>query len=712
MDSRKTILSRMFILLGLLLIVPVALSYQLVRLNFFNGDELRALWSKQAIDSLPIYAQRGNIYDANGTLLATNTANYKVAIDPKVDNLTQQDISRLNSTLAKITGQPASYFQSKINRAPKNSRYIVLANHLDVVNRDEISSLDINGVIIEKSFKRIYTFGSLASHTLGFVNYNLDGRIGLESYYNNALKGQDGVQQVRRDALGNISAYVGAPKRLPVNGQSLHTTIDSYIQAILEDELQRGVIKAKAISGTGIIIDPKTGAIKAMANYPTYNPNNPGNTEDINRRNFAISNMIEPGSTFKLVTAIAAVEQKVVDFNEIFETPDDGTIEIHGLKLRDHDPLGNMDFKDVIKKSSNVAIAEIAMRMDNDKFYQYARNMGFGSTTQLDISGEVNGVLKKPYDWSLVSLPWMAHGYEVLATPIQIAQAYAAFANDGIMMKPYLVDYIEDGNGKIIHRTKPTKIRSVAKKSTIDKLIPIFEEVVSDSGTGHTAQIEGLRIAGKTGTAKKVVNGRYSNNYLASFVGLYPVENPRYVTLIILDEPKTSGYGGVVSAPIFKEVTKRIAGLDNEIQKNISIPDDELGPLVFAPYLIGLEKKQAEKILSEMDIPYRINGDGDTIMAQNIDAETPIDKNQVLELSLTRYDVDADDELVEIPDLRGMNMRAANNLLMDLGIKTELIGSGTIYAQFPLAGDKIRTTTTVVLRGKSKSMELLTQTGI
>lgn len=700
----------MFIVLGLFMIVPVALTYQLVRLNFFNGDELRALWSKQAIDNLPIHAQRGNIYDSNGTLLATNTASYKIALDPKVEGLTQKDISLLNATLATITNQPASTFQAKINRAPKSSRYIVLANNLDVVNRDKINSLGIKGVITEKSFKRIYTFGSLASHTLGFVNYNMDGRIGLESYYNNELKGQDGVQQVRRDARNNISAYVGAPKKLPVNGHSLHTTIDSYIQAILEDELQRGVTKAKASYGTGIIIDPRTGAIKAMANYPTYDPNNPGNIEDINRRNFAISDMLEPGSTFKLVTAIAAVEQNVVDFDEIFETPDNGTIEIHGLQLRDHDPLGDMNFKDVIKKSSNVAIAEIAMRMKNEKFYQYARNMGFGASTQLDISGEVNGVLKKPYDWSLVSLPWMAHGYEVLATPLQVAQSYAAFANNGVLMKPYLVDYIEDENGKIIHKTKPSKIRSVAKKGTIEKLTPIFEEVVSDSGTGDQAQIDGLRIAGKTGTAKKVVNGRYSNKYVASFVGFYPVENPKYVTLIVLNEPRTSGYGGVVSAPIFREVTKRIAGLDNEIQKNIKIPIEDESPLVHTPQLIGLPQEQAVKILKEFNIPFKINGKEGIVIAQNIEAETPLNAKDILEISLVEFNSN-DDEFIEIPDLRGMNMRAANNLLMNLGIKTQLIGSGTIYAQFPLAGEKIRATTTVTLRGKAKSIELLTQAG-
>ena len=351
MTNRTAILSRMFLVFGLLLLIPCVLAFQLFRINYLKGDGLRTLWSQQAIDSIPIPAQRGNIYDVNGTLLATNAANYQIALDPKINGLTKAQINELTKTLATLTKQPVSEFNSKISSAPSRSRYIILAKNLSPVARDVIKNLNIKGVIIEESFRRKYTFGSLAAHTLGFVNHNTDGRIGLEAYYNTELKGADGVQQVRRDPRNRISAYVGAPKRLPENGNSLHTTIDSYIQAILEDELKDGVEKTSSMYGTGIIIDPKTGAIKAMANYPTYDPNFPGNEDDINRRNFAISDMVEPGSTFKLITAIAAVEQNVVDFNEIFETPANGEVQIHGLTLRDHDPLGNINFQQVIQKS-------------------------------------------------------------------------------------------------------------------------------------------------------------------------------------------------------------------------------------------------------------------------------------------------------------------------------------------------------------------------
>ncbi|MFY0683678.1 MAG: PASTA domain-containing protein [Balneola sp.] len=718
MTERTSILSRMFLVFGLLLLIPCVLAFQLIRINYIEGEQLRKLWSKQAVDSIPIPAQRGNIYDANGTLLATNAANYLIALDPKVKDsngksVSREQINQLASVLAKETNRSAAYYKKRISDAPSSSQYIVLAKNLSPISKDAIHQLDIKGVIIEESFSRKYTFGSLAAHSLGFVNHNMDGRTGLEAYYDQELKGQDGVQQVRRDPRNQISAYIGAPKKLPENGNSIHTTIDSYIQAILEDELKKGVDKNLADYGTGIIIDPKTGAIKAIANYPTYDPNYPGSDENENRRNFAISDMLEPGSTFKLVTAIAAVEQDKVDFNEVFETPETGEVEIHGLTLRDHDPLGNMTFQEVIQKSSNVATAEIAMRLKPQVFYQYARNLGFGSETNIDLSGEVAGILNKPYDWSLVSLPWMSHGYEILATPLQVVQAYAAFANEGMLMRPYLVDKIEDQNGNIVHDNKPVEIRRVAKKNTLQKILPIFESVVSDSGTGEWAQIDGLRIAGKTGTAKKVYQGRYSNKYLASFVGFFPAEDPKYVCLIVLNEPKTSGYGGVTAAPIFRETAKRIAGLDGDIQRSMS-PKETPEFITKAPSLIGSSKTESEDLLEKFNIPYQIEGKSGYVVAQNIEAGSTLDgKNEIiLTLSETYLPVDSSkvkEGYATVPELRGMSMRQATSILADLGLSAKAFRSGTIERQFPKAGDVMKVGSSVTIRGKAKSLELVTK---
>jgi cell division protein FtsI (penicillin-binding protein 3) len=719
MDERTAILSRMFVVFGLILLIPFALGFQLIRINYLEGDNLRSLWNKQAIDQIPIPAERGKIYDTNGTLLATNAVDYKLAFDPKVTvngkvGVPQKQVQEFVSTLARITGKSTTSYLNKIRSAPPHSRYIVLEKNLSVLAKDQLAALNNKGVILEENYRRKYTFGTLAAHALGFVNHETNGRIGLEAYYNDQLKGEDGVRQVRRDPFNRISEYVGAPKKLPRNGYSLHTTIDAYLQAILEDELEAGVKQHLANYGTGIIMDPKTGAIKAMANYPTYDPNYPASTEEENRRNFAISDMIEPGSTFKLVTAVAAVEQGLVDFNEVFETPENGEVIIHELILRDHDPLGNMTFQEVIQKSSNVATAEIAMRMEPEVFYQYVRNMGFGNQTNIDLIGEVEGQLAKPFDWSLVTLPWMSHGYEIQTTALQIAQAYGAFANEGMLMRPYLVDRIEDNNGDIIQENKPVEIRRIAKKSTLEKLLPVFESVVADSGTGDLAQVDGLRIAGKTGTAKKVINGRYTNNYRGSFVGFFPVEDPQYVVFIMLDEPRTSGYGGYTAGPIFRKVAKRIAGLDDNIQHNMKSESPELPELVKVPFLKGITQEQTEILLTSLNIPYTIKGKSGHVVQQTPAAGTELQSGEKISLVLSETYALADSATVkegyaDIPELRGMSMRQATSLLTQAGLKTELIGSGTVFAQYPQAGELLRKGYTVTIRGKAKSLETITQ---
>ncbi|MTI87135.1 MAG: PASTA domain-containing protein [Balneolaceae bacterium] len=715
MENRTAILSRMFIILGLVLLIPCALAFQLIRINYLEGDGLRELWSKQAIEMQPIPAQRGNIYDANGTLLATNSVDYKIAFDPKVEGVSLEKIKALCKNLGKLTNRSSRYYLQKINSAPKRSRYIVLAKNLSILVKNKIDALNLEGVIIEENYRRKYTFGSLAAHAIGFVNHEMNGRIGLEAYYNDALKGEDGVRQVRKDPHNRVFEFVGAPKKLPQNGYSLNTTIDAYMQAILEDELKAGVQKHKARYGTGIIMDPKTGAIKAIANYPTYDPNYPGSDEDENRRNFAVSDMVEPGSTMKLVTAIAAVEQKVVNFEEIFETPENGETEIHGLTLRDHDPLGNLTFQEVIQKSSNVATAEIAMRLKPEVFYQYVRNLGFGTQSNIDISGEESGQLAKPYNWSLVTLPWMAHGYEILTTPIQVAQAYAAFANDGKLMRPYLVESIEDGKGNTIEINKPEQIRRVAKQSTLRKLLPVFESVVADSGTGDLAQVEGLSIAGKTGTAKKVVDGRYTNKYRGSFAGFFPSTDPKYVCYILLDEPGWPGYGGYTAAPIFKNIALRIAGLDDDIQRQIIEDEPASTQFTLTPSLKGLPKKQAEELLSQLNIPHSFSGKSGYIKEQDPQAGTPLNKGKRLHLMLSETYTAADSATIkkgyaEIPELRGLNMRQATTLLANLGLDASIIGSGTIYAQYPKAGELLRQGYSVTVRGKAKSLNTLTQT--
>lgn len=712
-SSQSGILNRMFVIFGLVLLVPCAIGVQLFRVNFLEGAELRELWSEQAIDYIPVPAQRGNIYDEDGTLLATNTVAYKVAIDPKVSGLTQDQIRQVSDTLGKYSTRPAGHYLRKINSAPQRSRYVVLGKNIKAQAYEALRQLDIRGIILEEDYERRYSFGSLAAHALGFVNHEVTGMTGLENQYNEELNGEDGVQQVRRGRDGRIFAYVGAPRKKPQRGHSIYTTIDSHIQAIVEEELKAGIERTNSNYGTAIVLDPQTGAVKALANYPTYNPNNSASLNASNRRNFAIADMIEPGSTFKLVTAITAVEQGKVSFDEQFETPEDGKVQIHGQWMRDHDPLGTLSFSEVIEQSSNVATSQIAMRLSNDTFYQYARNLGFGTLTNIDLPNEEAGRLPKPYEWSKVTLPWISIGYEVQVTPIQLAQAYAAFANGGRMMRPYLVKKMVDSEENIVWEQENVVVRQIAEEETLKKLYPSFQKVVSDSGTAEQAQVEGLAIAGKTGTAQKLINGRYSNAYRSSFVGFFPAHNPRYVALIILDEPDTyPPYGGWTAGPIFRQTAMRIAGLDNEIEKHIieqGIKDDTWA---FAPSLQGLTLDEAETLLQKQEIPYTPLGTGDWVAAQIPAAGSTLTAadNITLELSpqLTSADTsDVPSGYSRIPDVKGMSMRKASQLIAGRGFKIKMIGSGTVNTQYPRAGDQMKQGKTITVRGKSQALKSL-----
>lgn len=707
MKERSSIMSRMFLLLGLLLLIPVAILVQLLRVGYLQGEGYRDLWSSQAISTLEIQAERGQIFDENGALLASNRVTFKVAADPySIDN--QQQISKIADILSRYTDRSSQYYRNALSRNSTRSRYVVLHRNISVEAYEELAALGIRGLILEEEYRRIYNFEALAAHVVGFVNHNLDGMAGLEKEYNDILKGSHGEQQVRKDRYNKVFAYVGAPKRQPQQGYSLHTTINSQIQSIVEEELINGIDRHKARKGTAIIMNPKTGAVKAMANFPTFNPNSPGSGINENRKNFAVSDMIEPGSTFKLVTAISAVEQNAVEFGEMFETPENGVKMIHGQFMRDHDPLGTLSFTDVIVKSSNIATSEIAMRLNPQTFFQYARNMGFGTPTQIDLPGEEDGRLQKPYEWSLVTLPWMSIGYEVQVTPIQILQAYAAFANGGELMQPFIVESITNEMGDLIKSTQPRAIRKIAKESTINTLKPVFEKVVSDSGTAGWASVEGLRIAGKTGTAQKFIDGQYRTKYNASFVGFFPVDDPEYIILVLLDEPRTSIYGGFTAGSIFKEIAKRVSSLGNTLDQSSGNQFAGISKMKKTPALLGLSMKQAEVVMNSMEIPFETNRNDGFVVSQLPSPGEKISGNTILKLQLETGEVPLQENYSTVPNLNGLSMRQATNRLLNAGLDVQTVGSGTVFAQFPEAGERMQKGRTVTIRGKAKSMLVAT----
>lgn len=702
-NRSEHITTRIIVLTAVLILLPLGIVVQLVRVQVGSGEDLRILWREQAEDFITIPALRGDILDANGKILATSSVAYTVAVDPLVPGMTRERLQAVTNALARTAGKDADQYMRRIQEAPPGSRYIVLEKGLGVDAYEALTALNIRGVILEEQYRRRFNYGSLAAHVLGYVNLNVDGMMGLEASYNNVLKGEDGSQQVRRDRTGRIKAYVGAPKKRPVNGNSLVTTIDVNIQAVVEEELANGVRAAEADYGTAIVMDPTTGAIKAMANYPTYDPNNPGQANE-NRRNFAIADMIEPGSTFKLVTAIAATEMGVIRDGERFYTPSDGQKLIYGQWMRDHDPLGTLTFEEVIAKSSNVAISEIAMRLKPDVFYQYVRNLGFGSPTEIDLPGEESGRLRKPYDWSKVTLPWMSVGYEIQVTPLQIAAAYAAFANGGKLVRPYVVERVTNERFNDVSRHRVTTIREICDPSTLQALLPVFEYAVSSEGTGRNAAVTGMSVAGKTGTAQKFADGSYQSRYRSSFAGFYPSRSPRYVTVVVLDEPRTNIYGSEVAAPVFRNIANRILGLDEELQHRVKA--DEIGrPFVaVVPKVTGLSREEATRLLAAQGLAYESEGNGDLVARQVPAPGQSLSAGDIIKLTVTDAPRSGEAAAFSMPDLTGMSMRRAYFMTQELGLRADLAGYGKVVEQTPKPGTNVSRGSSVVLKGNQSSI--------
>lgn len=707
-DETNIMTGRMYLVLGLMLLLPCAIVFQILRIQVLEGEQLRSLWSQQAIDTVPIQAERGEILDRHGRMLATNSVSYQVAVDPHYPAITVQELERVYDILASDASNSPSHYRSRVDRAG-GSRYVVLERAVDRDLYNRLSALDMPGLILEESYQRRYNYDQLAAHALGFVNHELEGQMGLEGSYNEHLKGRDGLQQVRRDRNNRIREVVGAPRRQPEQGNTLKTTLDAQVQAMVESELQKGVERTGARSGTVIVMEPHNGAIRAMANYPSFNPNTPSQAPERVLRNTAISDMMEPGSTFKLVTGVAALEQQVVEMDERFDTPEQGQVRIHGQLMSDHDPLGELTFPEVIYKSSNIAISEIAMRLEPDTFYQYARNMGFGASTGVDLPNEMPGRLSRPHQWSRVTLPWMSTGYEVQVTPMQLTQAYAALANDGKIMQPRAVEKVLDGENRVVERNRPRTVRQAMDRETVEQLKPVFEKVVSDSGTAGRVRVEGLSIAGKTGTAQKLIDGSYQNRYRSSFIGFFPLDEPRYVALVVLDEPQTTFYGGHTAGPIFRNIATRIIGMDDQLDIHEESGDEvDPGRWVHIPNLKHLQVEQAGTLVRSLGGRLNRNGEGSFIRRQHPEPGSRVLAGDQVTVELQdeqSYGVElVSDNHGTVPDVTGMGMRRAVNELHRRGYEVNIIGSGSIHAQFPESGAQYRKGREVTVRGNAPSL--------
>ena len=682
----------------------VVITGRLVQIQLIEGPKFQALARKQYEQTVTLPAVRGNIYDRNSNVLASNSMFVSFAADPKVVGDNADEIARQFSA---AFGRPRSFYMAKLQSvtssgAPK--RFVWMERRVRPEVAKRIESYKLVGVVAVDEPKRLYHYDDVAGTLIGFTDVDNKGISGLEVEYDEYLRGKNGSVVMQRDGLGRARASVDYPRIEPRDGNNLTLTIDLAYQSIVEEELKRGVAANKAAAGLAVMLNPKTGEILAMANVPGINPNDLGSYDVNAARNRVVTDVFEPGSVFKIVTASAAYENNLVSPEKKFYA-EHGTyavqISSRGKirKITDTHPYDWLTFQEAIEFSSNIVMAKVGPTVGPDRLYIQARNFGFGIPTGVELPGEVRGRLKKPQEWSGTTLQTMAYGYEVAVTPIQIATAYAAVANKGVMMKPFIISRIQDMTGETILEQRPQIIRKVISEQTASLMTQAFEGVV-ERGTAKEARIEGVRIAGKTGTSKKVVEGRYGlGSYTGSFVGYFPADDPQVVCLVMIDNP-TGGayYGGSTSAPIFRAIAERIINTSGRFTKKPQ-PNEASPPAngISVPDVRTLQVVIASRLLESHGLKSQPVGTGDIVVRQVPEPGKRLEKDDVVQLVLNETGAETAGGPATVPDVRGMSLRRAINRLVVEDFDIKVRGSGVVVEQVPAAGKKIQPGATVYL---------------
>lgn len=520
---------------------------RLVFIQVFKSQDFVLLAQKQHDYFVELEPVRGSIYDRNMRPLAFNVPVYSLFANPKI--MSEEDKQEAVTQLPDLLGLSPDFIGERLSR---DKYFIWLKRKLPIDLTEKIKKLNIKGIDFRRESKRYYPNGSLAAHIIGFAGIDNKGLEGLELNYDKQLRGRSGRMQVLRDARQRY-LQVGQSFIPPQDGFHLVLTIDETIQYIAERALDKAYQKHNAKAATVIVMDVQTGEILALANRPTYNLSEASKSNIEDRTNRAISYVYEPGSVFKIITAAAALEEEAfVEEDEIY--CEQGKYRIANHILTDHHDYGTLSFRDVFVRSSNIGVVKIAQTIGPDAVYKYGQRFRFGVPTGIDLKGEVSGWLKDPSQWSKTTIGAIPIGYEVTVTPIQLVSAISSIANEGVYMRPFVVKYVKDGQGQIIKSFEPHVVDRVISAGTAYRVKEILKGVVAE-GTGRRAQIEGIETAGKTGTARKVVDGKYSRGkYYASFMGFAPADNPRLAAVVVVDQPHPSYFGGTVSAPVFREV--------------------------------------------------------------------------------------------------------------------------------------------------------------
>ena len=546
MQFRKHALRFSIIFLGSIVLLCI-LATRLIFIQFFRSSHLVKLAEKQHKYLVEIEPVRGAIYDRKLRPLAFNVAVYSAYANPR--KMSDKDKARALELLPNILDVSSSYIEDRLDR---DKFFVWIKRKISIKLTEEIKEMKIRGIGFKKESKRFYPNEHLASHIIGFAGMDNTGLEGLELKYDRILSGDSGRMRVLKDAR-NRFLMIEDEVILPKDGASLVLTIDETVQYITEKALEEVFNKYQAKSATAIVMNVRTGEVLALANHPTYNLVEVGLSDVENRTNRAISFVYEPGSIFKIVAAVAALEENLFTEEDIIFC-EEGQYRIANHTLHDHKPNGHLSFNDVFRLSSNIGVVKIVQEMGERVYYKYAQKFPFGKKTGIDLNGEVRGTLKPPKLWSRTTIGAIPIGHEVTTTSLQLVTSIAAIANGGVLMKPYIVKLIKDNQDNVLHSFSPHVVDRIMSEDTANRVKDILVSVV-DEGTGHYAKIDGIQVAGKTGTAQKVVDGKYSHsNFVSSFFGFAPADNPWLACIVMIDDPKSAYYGGVVAGPVFKEI--------------------------------------------------------------------------------------------------------------------------------------------------------------
>lgn len=543
---------RRYVLLFFLLSGFGVILFRLVSLQVLQAAELTARADRQHQKSVTLEGVRGTVTDRHGKVLAMNVE------VPSIFGVPTSLDSPANA--AKSLSSVLHVRREDIEKKLRQDKHFVwLARKVEPEKGRRLEQLSIDGIGMVMEGRRFYPKGPLLAHVLGFVGMDGVGLEGLERRYESQLHGERRLTILQRDALGRTVFPKGLREQVPAAGHALTLTIDEVIQYIAEKELEEAVDHARAKSGAIIVMEPQSGAILAMAVSPRFDPNAVASLTADRWRNRALTDTYEPGSTMKVVVAAAALEERVMMPGSML-FGENGRMTVANTTIHDHEKLGWMTFAQMMQKSSNIGAAKTGILLGQQRLYRYLQAFGFGQRTDIDLPGEVVGLLKSPREWGRRSLASISMGQEIGVTPLQMVSAVSAIANDGVLMKPYVVSGVSDQKGQLVKEVLPQVRRRVVSPATARTLTTILEGVVA-SGTGTKAAIPGFRVAGKTGTAQKVDprTGAYSSVLsVGSFVGFVPADAPRLAMIVVIDEPQGEAWGGVVAAPVFRRVGEQV----------------------------------------------------------------------------------------------------------------------------------------------------------